>query len=287
VVLALVAGALVAVHEKVFTASHPTPVLKGLTLEKARAAANKDHFALHVETGVRSIPVATGVIVSQSPKPGKVLKEGSTLSVVPSLGPPSVSVPALTGLTCATAAAALKPAHLQGNCATGQYSDTVQNGVLISWSYKGVPNPAKAPYGSTIDMVPSLGHGPVPVPTSISQSDTFQDALVLLQAVGLTGTEAYAPNNTVPQGDVISLNPPSSTVVPYGSSVTVTVSTGPPTTQVPNVIGDNVTQATSALESAGLNVAGVQGNPSGTVKGTNPPTNQTVKTGSSVTILMH
>jgi serine/threonine-protein kinase len=286
-VLALAAGALVAVHEKVFTASHPTPVLRGLTLDKARAAADKDHFTLHVERGVRSITITTGVVISQNPKVGKVLKEGSTLSVVPSLGPPSVAVPSLATMTCATGAATLKTAHLQGNCAAGQYSDTVQNGTLISWSYQGVQNPTKAPYGSTIDMVPSLGHGPVPVPTSISQSDSYQDALVLLQAVGLQGTEKFAPNATIPSGDVIALNPPSSTVVPYGSTVTVTVSTGPPTVQVPNVIGDSVSQATTQLQNAGLNVAGVQGNPNGTAKGTQPPTNATVPTGTSVTILTH
>jgi beta-lactam-binding protein with PASTA domain len=287
VVLALVAGGLVAWKEKVFTASHPTPVLTGLTLDQARAAAGKDHFTLHVDKGLRSITIATGVILSQSPKVGKVLKEGATLSVVPSLGPPSVAVPSLSTLNCATGAAALKTAHLQGNCATAQYSDTVPNGTLISWSYKGVQNPTKAPYGSTVDMVPSMGHGPVAVPTSISQSDSFQDALVLLQAVGLNGKEAYAPNTTVPDGDVIALNPTSGTLAPYGSTVTVTVSTGPPTTQVPNVIGDTVAQATSALENDGLNVSGVQGNPSGMVQGTQPPTNATVPTGTAVTILMH
>jgi beta-lactam-binding protein with PASTA domain len=34
-------------------------------------------------------------------------------------------------------------------------------------------------------------------------------------------------------------------------------------------------------------VAGVQGNPNGTVKGTIPPTGATVQKGSSVTILAH
>jgi eukaryotic-like serine/threonine-protein kinase len=284
-VLALAAGALVAVHEKLFTPSHPVPTLTGLTLDQARKATGKDHFTLKVQKGVQSITIGEGVIIGQTPKVGKVLKEGAVVSVVPSLGPPSVAVPALTGMTCDQAVGTLKAAHLQGDCVTSQFSDTIQNGVLISWSYKGAQNPAKAPYGSTIDMVPSKGHGPVAVPTSISQSDTYNDALVLLQAVGLTGTEAYAPNNTVPQGDVISLNPPSSTLAPYGSTVTVTVSTGPPTVQVPNVIGDTVSQATTALQSAGLNVAGVQGNPNGMAQGTVPPTNSTVQTGSSVTIL--
>ena len=51
-VLALAAGALVAVHDKVFTPSHPVPTLTGLTLAQARAAAAKDHFTLQVEKGV-------------------------------------------------------------------------------------------------------------------------------------------------------------------------------------------------------------------------------------------
>ena len=159
------------------------------------------------------------------------------------------------------------------------------NSYLISWSYGGTTTPTKAPYGATIDMVPSRGHEPVPVPSSISQSDTFNDALVLLQAVGLNGTEASAPNNTIPAGDVIALNPPSGTLAQYGSTVTVSVSTGPPTTQVPNVIGDSVSLATTTLQNDGLDVTGVQGNPNGTAVGTDPATGQTVLEGSAVQIL--
>ncbi len=286
-VLALVAGGLIAWQKQVFTASHPVPNMKGLTLDEARAAAAKDHFTLHIEKGVQSITIGVGVIIDQTPHPGKVLKEGATLSAVPSLGPPSVAVPSLTNMTCGQALDALKAAHLQGNCVTAQYSDTVQNGLLISWSYKGELTPAKAPYGSIIDMVPSMGHGPVPVPTAISQSDTYTDALVLLQAAGLNGQEAFAARTSVPKGNVISVSPPRGTVVLYGSTVTVLVSTGPPTVTVPNVIGMSVSQATTTLQNQGLTVSGVTGNPNGTVAGTQPPTNTTVNTGSSVTILAH
>jgi serine/threonine-protein kinase len=86
---------------------------------------------------------------------------------------------------------------------------------------------------------------------------------------------------------VISLNPPSGTMVPYGSAVTVTVSTGPPTTVVPGVQGDTVTQATTTLANAGLNVTSDQGNPNGTVVGTSPAQGTTVDTGSSITIYSH
>ncbi len=286
-VLALVAGGLVAWQKQIFTASHPVPPLKGLSLDHARAAANKDHFTLHVAKGVQSITIGIGVVIAQTPTAGKVLKEGSTLSVVPSLGPPSVAVPSLSGLTCGQAVTTLKADHLEGNCVTAAYNDTVPNGMLISWSYKGEQTPAKAPYGSTIDMVPSMGHGPVPVPTAISQSDSYNDALVLLQAAGLAGNEAFAPSSTVSKGNVISVNPRKGTVVLWGSTVTVTVSTGPPTVQVPNVIGETVSQATTTLQNQGLTVAGVQGNPNGTAAGTSPATNTTVNAGSSVTILAH
>jgi beta-lactam-binding protein with PASTA domain len=286
-VLALVAGGLVAVHEKLFTPSHPVPTLTGLTIDQARAAAGKEHFTLHVRSGQKSITVGNGVVISQTPKVGKILKQGATLSVVPSIGPPAVSVPSLSSLTCAQAAATLLTAHLKGVCVTGQYNNTItQVGVLVSWSYNGEPNPTTAPYGSTIDMVPSLGHGPVAVPTAISQSDSYQDALVLLEAIGLNGTQVNSPSSSgVPAGDVISLNPPSGTPVAYGSTVTVTVSTGPPTTVVPGVQGDTVTQATTALQNDGLVVAGVSGNPNGTVAGTQPAQGTTVPTGSNVTIL--
>jgi beta-lactam-binding protein with PASTA domain len=287
-VLALVAGALVAVHEKVFTPSHPVPTLAGLQIDQARAAAAKDHFTLHVESGQKSITVGNGVIISQTPKAGKVLKQGAVLSVVPSIGPPAVAVPSLAGMNCTQATVALTNAHLKGGCIAGQYSDTVANGVAITWSYDGAQDPQTAPYGSTIDIVPSLGHGPVPVPSSISQTDSYQDALVLLQAAGLNGTEAYAYSSSgVPAGDVISLLPTSGTSVPYGSTVTVTVSKGPPTTTIANVVGDTVSQATNVLQGQGLVVAGVQGNPNGTVTGTEPAIGTTVATGSNVGILSH
>jgi serine/threonine-protein kinase len=284
-VLALVAGGLIAWHEKVFTASSPVPTLTGLTLTQAKATATKDHFTIKVEKGVKSITVGNNVILTQKPLAGKVIKQGSILSVVPSLGPPAVAVPSLSKLTCAQAIVTLQNAHLKGDCVTAQYDNNVANSLLISWSYGGKTNPTKAPYGSTIDLVPSRGHGPVAVPTSISQSDTYNDALVLLQAVGLNGAEAPAPNNTIPAGAVIALSPPSGTLAPYGSTVTVSVSTGPPTTQVQNVIGDSVTQATSVLQGQGLDVTGVQGNPNGTAMGTDPATGTTVPVGSAVTIL--
>jgi serine/threonine-protein kinase len=153
---------------------------------------------------------------------------------------------------------------------------------LVLWSLGSTPNPSKAPYGSTITMVPSQGHAPVTVP-NIPTSYTYAQAQAALSAVGLGATQNPQSSTTVPNGQVISTNPASGAPAPYGSAVTITVSTGPPTTTIPpTVIGMPVSQATTTLQAAGLSVSGVSGNPSKNVVGTQPSVGSTVPTGSQV-----
>ena len=128
------------------------------------------------------------------------------------------------------------------------------------WSINATQNPTKAPYGSTITLVPSLGHEPATVP-NIPNTYSYAQAQAALQAVGLGATQANASSTTVASGDVISTSPASGAQAPYGSVVTVNVSTGPPTVQVPNVLQDTVSQATSALQAQELSVSGVSGSP--------------------------
>ncbi len=277
----LAGGLIVAFGTNVLTPSHPTPDVVNLPLAQARAAVDKVHMNLKEGAPVKSITVGAGDVVSQSPKSGVSQKEGSSVTVVVSDGPPDVSVPSLANMTCAQATASLQSVHLQANCTPGTYDNNVPATIIISWSIGSTQNPTKAPYGSTIIIVPSLGHEPATVP-SIPTTYTYAQAAAALEAVGLTATQANAANPTVPAGNVISTAPASGAQAPYGSQVTVTVSTGPPTVQIPNVEGDTVQQATAALQQAGLNPSGVQGNPAGTVTGTQPSIGSTVPTGSSV-----
>jgi serine/threonine-protein kinase len=282
-VLALIAGGLAAAFEtNAFTPSHPTPTLTGLTLAQARAAVDQVHMTLKVEPGVKSITATAGTVVSQSPAAKTSQKEGTIIRVVPSAGPPIVSVPSLAGMTCATATTALQEAHFKSVCAPPRYDNNTPAGQLVLWSIGSTPNPSKAPYGSTITLVPSQGHAPVTVP-NIPAGYTYAQAQAALTAVGLSATQNPEPSTSTPNGQVISTNPASGAPAAFGSAVTVNVSTGPPTTTIPSsVIGMSVSQATTTLQGAGLSVSGVSGNPSKNVVGTQPSVGSTVPTGSQV-----
>ncbi len=281
----VIAGGLAAAFEaKVFTPSHPVPALSGLSLTAAQSAVSKVHMDVRAsDTKVQSITVATGDIVAQSPAAGSSQKQGTTVTVVLSDGPPNVTVPSLTGMTCAVATTTLEAAHLKAVCAPPRYDNTTPAGELVLWSIGATANPTKAPYGSTITLVPSQGHPPVPVP-SIPANSTYAQAQAALQAVGLVAAQNPQASASVPAGVVINMSPASGTAAPYGSTVTVNVSTGPPMTNVPNVLQDTVTQATAALEQAGLTVSGVSGSPKNKVVGTQPSINTSVPTGSAVVL---
>ena len=78
-------------------------------------------------------------------------------------------------------------------------------------------------------------------------------AVLKLQQAGLTPRVLKQPSDTVARGQVSDENPGGGSKVGKGSTITLTVSTGKPEVQVPNVVGQDVTSAVAALAQLGLN----------------------------------
>ncbi|MBV9379062.1 MAG: Stk1 family PASTA domain-containing Ser/Thr kinase [Streptosporangiaceae bacterium] len=98
----------------------------------------------------------------------------------------------------------------------------------------------------------------------------------------------YQNSSTVAKNDVISTNPPNGNGVPQNSTVTLFVSSGTAKVAVPNVKGENQTQAESQISAAGLTYT-LQSDPQstqpqGTVVRTNPPGGTKVPANSQVTL---
>lgn len=141
-----------------------------------------------------------------------------------------------------------------------------------------------------VDFPPPAYVGTPNVPPTVQVPDvsgmTEADARTALGAVGLTSTVAQANDPNVPQGQVISSDPAAGTDVDQGSAVTITVSLGPGTVSVPNVIGLTKSDATALLTSLGLTASSVQAPsdtvPAGSVVSVSPGVGTAVAPGSTV-----
>jgi len=264
-----------------FVPSHRVPSVVDLPVGAAKARLRPEHLALRVSGRRSSLTVPAGAVMSQRPRPGSAMKEGGTVEVVLSTGPPPVPVPDLTRLpaggTCATVAQQLAAAHLSEGSCTEQASAAVPAGAVVDYSPKG-----SAPEGAAVDVVLSSGPPVVAIP-DLSGITTCAGVDNALKAAGFQPACSTSYETGVPAGAVVSVSPSGS--APEGATVTVVLSKGPPPVTVPAIPpGTSVSQAIATIQGAGLVVGNIYGPGGGRVVFTNPAGGQQVPAGSTVNI---
>jgi serine/threonine-protein kinase len=126
------------------------------------------------------------------------------------------------------------------------------------------------------------------VPTVVGEN--LQDATANVQNAGLNPTILQVQNRAR-SGKVIRQDPQGGTKLNQGSTVTLTVSTGPGRRTIPTVTGDTEAQARDAIKGAGLKVGSRQTESSDTVPAghatrTEPGAGVSVSPGFSVTLFI-
>ena len=118
---------------------------------------------------------------------------------------------------------------------------------------------------------------------------TAPDAQTELSGLGLKST-LQSQQSDQPQGKVFDTNPEAGHERQAGSTVTLLVSAGPATVAVPNVVGQNVTEAQNTLTQAGFQSAVTQQNsdtvPSSQVISQDPPAGSQAAKGSTVNLVV-
>lgn len=126
----------------------------------------------------------------------------------------------------------------------------------------------------------------VTVPNVVGQSEAAASAT--LQKAGLVAVPALHASTTVPSGNVIAASPPAGTRLTKGSRVTISVSTGPSSSALPEVVGLEASKATAKLRAAGFKpTTEAQASStvaSGRVISTDPPAGTELQAGSPVTV---
>lgn len=172
-----------------------------------------------------------------------------------SAGPGRAEVPDVAGLSRDQAERELDEAGF-GVAVETRASDSVEEDTVIETD---PPGGETARRGSTVTMVVSSGVEQVKVPAVVGM--TLNAARQQLSAVGLDLSSSEEPSDR-PAGEVTAQDPDAGSSVDPGTTVTLTVSSGPEdqSVDVPNVVGSTQSEAVSTLRSAGL-VPSVQQQP--------------------------
>jgi serine/threonine-protein kinase len=208
------------------------------------------------------------------------LERGSTVTLVPSLGPPPVDVPSIEGKTLQKARQLLIDAGFTLGAQSRAFSDTVPEGSIID-----APAGMK-PKGSAIDVVISKGPPPADVPKVAGM--TQDDATAALQELGFVVAVETDFSNKVDRGSVLTVEPKAGLTRPYGSTVTITVSQGPETFPAPSFTGLNKADAEARAADYGLEVSWfiVPGSSGALVIGQNPGSGNTVTYGDTIVLYL-
>ena len=226
------------------------PALAGRPLDDARAALDDLGLSVRLAEGRYDVQVPEDHVLSQRPGSGAELDEGSTVILVPSLGPPPVDVPKLVGATQDEARAALQDAELELGRVREAYHDTIAEGAVIRQS---TPAGQQLPQGSKVNIVLSKGHAPVDVPAVVGLDES--KATRALESAGFVVEPVTDFSNRIERGFVLAVSPDEGMREPYGSVVALTISLGPETFPAPDFIGMDRPTAQALADEWGLKLA--------------------------------
>ena len=194
---------------------YQVPSLVGLTVDAAKTQLAGVKLKLGQTSRQFDERQAVGVILSTNPVAGQVAQPGDLVDLVISKGPAPIPVPSVNGLTLDAADAALRDAGFTTTSATA-FDDLVASGAVI----RTEPAPGVAlSRGSHVKIIVSKGPAPVRVPDVFKMSQSKAEAT--LRAAGLNVHVIKSSGrllNLVKRQD-----PPVGSVVPRGTTVTITI----------------------------------------------------------------
>jgi eukaryotic-like serine/threonine-protein kinase len=227
------------------------PELVGGTEAQAEATLGDLGLVLVVDERVHDLDAPEGQVLGQEPPAGTELRRGEEVEVTVSLGVSDQTVPRVVGSPRDAAVELLEgaPYHFEVEVDEA-HSDDVPAGQVISQDPEAGDELAQR---ATVAVVVSLGIEQVAVPDLSGMSR--EEAQEALAEAGLEVRFEEAFSDEVPQaGRVIRQSTGAGQEVDKGATVTLTVSRGPLTVEVPNVRGKSLADGRAEVEAAGLRV---------------------------------
>jgi serine/threonine-protein kinase len=221
------------------------PGVIGTQADQARTVLEQRGFQVGVDRKKSMSPIDQ--VIGQDPGAGTKAKKGSTVTLTVSDGPPPQVIPAVEGLPTKDAVRQLQKAGFKVTVNL-ESSDTVKKGLVISTTPEGGTILAQ---GGRVTIDVSSGVPQFATPNVVGLDQSAAEAA--LQDKGLV-TAVLEKESDVPEGQVMLQDPVAGTKVAKGDRVTITVSSGPGTVAVPDVVGLTRGDARGELQAGGFQV---------------------------------
>jgi serine/threonine-protein kinase len=228
--------------------------------------------------------VEKGRVFNQNPNPGNRIQKGDRVTLLVSTGAPKTSVPDVTGMNYGDAVQALNDANLNAK-RHEVFSSKPVDQVVDQDPAAG----EQVVEGTEVTLDVSKGTKQVEVPNVVGMTEA--DARSTLEAAGFEVSSTSAPSDTTAEGNVSDQSPDGGTSAEKGSTVAITVSSGPSTTTVPDEVGQDKQVAIDDLKANGFkvkvnNVACGDPNQDNIVQDQNPAGGSDAESGSTVDIFV-
>jgi serine/threonine-protein kinase len=228
--------------------------------------------------------VSEGTVIEQSPQAGAKIAKGETVIIVVSSGLPQVTVPKVANLPLNQATQRLSDAGLDWRV-NEVFSERVEAGVVISQD----PRPEqRVDQGTTVTLRVSKGVQEFEVPGVIGLDQ--DSALAALDEAGFLVDPVIVASSEA-AGIVVDQSPGGGATAPAGATIQISISEGPQTATVPDVVGSDQSSAEEALQGAGFGVDVIEQptldpNEDSFVIDQDPPGGSEVDPGATVTIVV-
>ncbi len=255
-----------------------TPQLVGRTEAQALQEAKDAGFTFSVGKRAYSETAPLGTVISTNPEGGGRILPGDTIEGVISQGKERYDIPNLKGQTLDEATAALEKLRLKVGDLSTAFDEKVDKGKVIKASDFKVGFPVKR--GTVIDLVVSKGRKPIGITDYTGKRES--EAVTGLENAGFKVKIDRDYSDDVDKGRVISQTPNDGKGF-KDDTITLEVSRGPETIDVPNVLGKPRNEATKILQDDGFKVRAF-GPGNFTVQAQTPSSDKKAKIGSTITL---
>ena len=191
----------------------------GMEFDTAQRALENDGFSVPDPVQETSSDIPKGEVISQDPEGGSQADKGSEVTLTVSSGPDQVTIPSLNGFKYSEAKDLLESDKYGLKVKKAEQDSSAPENEVIN---SNPPGGTAVDKGSTVTLLVSKGQATVPNLVGMN----VDDAKSALQDAGLKASVNEQPSDQ-PEGQVTDQSVPQGQQRPRGSTIQLTVSSGP------------------------------------------------------------